>query len=66
MSVPWDRHLIFHLQRDNLLCSRRVFVWSSARAGAAAKSREKKLARARGDLERLGGNDHRFLPRLDH
>ncbi|MHB8320375.1 MAG: IS1634 family transposase [Acidimicrobiales bacterium] len=33
---------------------RRVFVWSSARAGAAAKAREKKLERARGDLERLG------------
>ena len=33
---------------------RRVFVWSSARAAAAAKAREKKLARARGDLERLG------------
>ncbi len=36
------------------LCLRRVFVWSSARAGAAAKARAKKLARARGDLERLG------------
>lgn len=33
---------------------RRVFVWSSARAGAAAKARAKKLDRARGDLERLG------------
>ena len=33
---------------------RRVFVWSSARAGAAAKARSKKLERARGDLERLG------------
>ena len=36
------------------LCVRRVFVWSSARAGAAAKARAKKLERARGDLERLG------------
>jgi transposase len=33
---------------------RRVFVWSSARATAASKARVKKLARARGDLERLG------------
>ena len=30
---------------------RRVFVWSSARAGAAAKARAKKLERARGDLD---------------
>jgi len=42
---------------------RRVFVWSSARAGAAAKAREKKLARARGDLERLGrGLGGRYYP----
>ncbi len=42
---------------------RRVFVWSSARAGAAAKAREKKLARARGDLERLGrGLAGRYYP----
>ena len=33
---------------------RRVFVWSSARAGAAAKARAKKLDRARDDLERVG------------
>jgi len=33
---------------------RRVFVWSSARAVAAAKARDKKLDRARDDLERLG------------
>ncbi len=32
---------------------RRVFVWSSADAGAAAKSRSKKLARAREDLDAL-------------
>jgi transposase len=36
------------------LCLRRVFVWSSARASAAAKARSKKLERARGDLKRLG------------
>ena len=35
------------------LVLRRVFVWSSARAGAAATARDKKLRRARGDLERL-------------
>ena len=42
---------------------RRVNVWSSARAGAAAKARAKKLARARGDLERLGrGLGGRYYP----
>ena len=45
------------------LCVRRVFVWSSARAGAAAKARAKKLDRARGDLERLGrGLGGRYYP----
>ena len=39
---------------DPVLALRRVFVWSSARAGAAEKARSKKLDRARGDLERLG------------
>lgn len=39
---------------DPALCLRRVFVWSSARAGAAQKARTKKLERARDDLERLG------------
>jgi transposase len=39
---------------DPALMLRRVFVWSSARAGAAAKARQKKLERARDDLERLG------------
>ncbi|CAN5117603.1 IS1634 family transposase [soil metagenome] len=39
---------------DSDLVLRRVFVWSSARAGAAAHARAKKLDRARGDLERLG------------
>jgi transposase len=45
------------------LCLRRVFVWSSARAGAAAKARAKKLERTRGDLERLGrGLGGRYYP----
>ena len=45
------------------LCLRRVFVWSSARAGAAANARAKKLDRARGDLERLGrGLGGRYYP----
>ncbi len=39
---------------DPALQLRRVFVWSSARAGAAANARAKKLDRARDDLERLG------------
>ncbi len=39
---------------DPALELRRVFVWSSARAGAAAAARSKKLDRARADLERLG------------
>jgi transposase len=39
---------------DPTLQLRRVFVWSSARAGAAATAREKKLDRARDDLGRLG------------
>ena len=48
---------------DPDLCLRRVFVWSSARAGAAAKARVKKLERARGDLERLGrGLGGRYYP----
>ena len=48
---------------DPDLCLRRVFVWSSARAGAAAKARAKKLDRARGDLERLGrGLGGRYYP----
>ncbi len=42
---------------------RRVLVWSSARAGAAAKARSKKLDRVRGDLERLGrGLGGRYYP----
>jgi transposase len=38
---------------DPVLSVRRVFVWSSARAGAAATARARKLERATGDLERL-------------
>ena len=38
---------------DPVLRVRRVFVWSSARAGAAATARARKLDRARDDLERL-------------
>ena len=41
-------------KREPDLTLRRIFVWSSARAGAAAHARQKKLERARGDLERLG------------
>jgi len=38
---------------DPVLGVRRVFVWSSARAGAAATARAGKLDRARDDLQRL-------------
>jgi transposase len=45
-----------------------VFVWSSARAQAAAQSRAKKLARAQADLERvqrgLGGRHYRTPARV--
>jgi hypothetical protein len=41
-------------KRDPKLVLRRVFVRSSARAGAAATARARKLDRARDDLERLG------------
>jgi transposase len=40
-------------KRDPVLRVRRVFVWSSARAGAAATARARKLERATGDLQRL-------------
>ncbi len=40
-------------KRDPDLELRRVFVWSSANAGAAAKARAKKLERARTDLDSL-------------
>lgn len=38
---------------DRPLELRRIFVWSSVRAAAAAAARDKKLQRARDDLERL-------------
>jgi transposase len=38
---------------DPVLRVRRVFVWSSARAGAAATARARKLERTRDDLDRL-------------
>lgn len=45
---------------------RRVFVWSSANAAAAEKSRAKKLDRARDDLERLTrGLGGRHYPTTD-
>jgi len=48
---------------DPVLRLRRVFVWSSVRAGAAAAARAKKLDRARDDLERLGrGLGGRYYP----
>jgi hypothetical protein len=39
---------------DPDLALRRIFMWSSTRQGAASHARNKKLDRARGDLERLG------------
>jgi hypothetical protein len=50
---------------DPVLPVRRVVVWSSARAGAAATARARKLARATGDLERLQrglGSRHSLMP----
>lgn len=63
---PPDRRGTYRVQEDNWtlpppknvkhsgLDLRRVFVWSSADADAAAKSRANKLARATEDLEALG------------
>jgi len=52
-------------KRDPVLPLRRVLVWSSARAKAAATNRARKLARARGDLGRLArGLGSRHYP--DH
>jgi transposase len=48
MQLPGPR------KRDPAVPLRRVFVYSTARAGAAQASRAKKLDRARGDLERVG------------
>ena len=51
---------------DPVLHLRRVFVWSSARAGAAATARARKLDRARDDLDRLTrGLGGRHYPTLD-
>jgi len=51
---------------DPVLRVRRVFVWSSARAGAAATARARKLDRARDDLERLTrGLGGRHYPTVD-
>jgi len=52
--------------RHSGLDLRRVFVWSSAAAGAAAKARTKKLDRARDDLDALtGGLGGRHYPSVD-
>jgi transposase len=51
---------------DPLLRVRRVLVWSSARAGAAATARARKLDRARDDLQRLQrGLGGRHYPTVD-
>jgi Domain of unknown function (DUF4277) len=51
---------------DPPLRLRRVFVWSSARAGAAATARARKLDRARDDLQRLTrGLGSRHYPTVD-
>ena len=51
---------------DPVLRLRRVFVWSSARADAAATARARKLERAAGDLERLQrGLGSRHYPTVD-
>jgi transposase len=51
---------------DPVLRVRRVFVWSSARAGAAATARARKLERATDDLERLArGLGSRHYPTVD-
>ena len=51
---------------DPVLRVRRVLVWSSARAGAAATARARKLDRARDDLERLTrGLGGRHYPTVD-
>jgi hypothetical protein len=51
---------------DPVLQVRRVLVWSSARAGAAATARARKLERATGDLERLQrGLGSRHYPDAD-
>ena len=63
MALAGDR------KADPVLRLRRVFVWSSARAGAARTARDKKLARATGDLERLsrglGGRHYPSVKAVD-
>ncbi len=60
MSITGER------KADPVLTVRRVFVWSSARAEAAAHARDKKLDRARDDLDRLGrGLGSRHYPDAD-
>jgi transposase len=52
--------------RDPVLRLRRIFVWSSARAGAAATARARKLERATDDLQRLTrGLGSRHYPTVD-
>ncbi len=51
---------------DPVVALRRIFVYSSARAGAADAARAKKLARAKDDLERLErGLGGRYYPTAD-
>jgi len=53
-------------KRDPVLRPRRIFVWSSARAGAAATARAPKLERATDDLQRLTrGLGSRHYPTVD-
>ncbi len=53
LRTPWSS--LGPPKDDPKLSLRRVFVWSSARAGAAKTAWDKKLERARGDLGRLAG-----------
>ena len=58
--------LVGKRKADPVLQVRRVFVWSSARAQAAATARVRKLERATGDLERLTrGLGSRHYPTVD-
>ena len=59
--------LVGKRKTDPVLLLRRVFVWSSARAGAARVARDKKLDRARNDLARLcNGLGGRHYPTAAH
>jgi transposase len=58
--------LVGKRKADPVLRVRRVLVWSSARAQAAATARARKLERATGDLERLArGLGSRHYPDAD-